>query len=213
MTSLPLVRAFTWFSMFVYSCTFALFLLYADRSVNVEPQRELEVEFKFQREMQLQDLLPFTAPPPEQPGEPEAGVRQTQTADLQTGWYTRKTLLWNALTESLSLKFKSFKNLVQGQGICKSILQQCLFRLPASQQSAFNNKDIDHKSNGSVSMPSLCLATTPHMQPLGNLDSFINKRILVSTTFRRTQKNLTFNLTCGSTDFLSFFTSKLVSRC
>ena len=49
MTSLPLVRAFTWFSMFVYSCTFALFLLYADRSVNVEPQRELEVEFKFQR--------------------------------------------------------------------------------------------------------------------------------------------------------------------
>ena len=54
MTLLPLVHAFTCFSMFVYSCTFALFLLHpdwpkSDRSVNVEPQRELEVEFKFQR--------------------------------------------------------------------------------------------------------------------------------------------------------------------
>ena len=212
MTSLPLVRAFTWFSMFVYSCTFALFLLYTDRSVNVEPQRELEVEFKFQR-CSCKIFFPLPPHHQEQPGEPEAGVRQTQTADLQTGWYTRKTLLWNALTESLSLKFKSFKNLVQGQGICKSILRQCLFRLPASQQSAFNNKDIDHKSNGSVSMPSLCLTTTPHMQPLENLKSFTNKRILVSTTFRRTQKSLTFTLTCESTDFLCFFTSKLVSRC
>lgn len=39
-------------------------------------------------------------------------MRQTQTADLQTGRLTRKSLLWNALTESLSLKFKSFKSLV-----------------------------------------------------------------------------------------------------
>ena len=139
MTSLPLVRAFTWFSMFVYSCTFALFLLYTDRSVNVEPQRELQVEFKFQTSS---CKIFFPLPPHHQsnPEEPKAGVRQTQTADLPTGWYTRKTLLWNALTESLSLKFKSFKNLVQGQGICKSILQQCLLRLPASLQSAFNNK-------------------------------------------------------------------------
>ena len=40
------------------------------------------------------------------------GVRQMQTADLQTGRETRKTLMWNALTDSLSLKFKSFKSLV-----------------------------------------------------------------------------------------------------
>ena len=46
----------------------------------------------------------------------------------------RKSL---TLTESLSLKFKSFKSLVQGQGICQSILQQCLLRLSASLQSAF----------------------------------------------------------------------------
>ena len=31
---------------------------------------------------------------------------------LQTYRQTRKTLLWNALTDSLSLKFKSFKHLV-----------------------------------------------------------------------------------------------------
>ena len=42
-----------------------------------------------------------------------------------------------AVTESLSLKFKSFKSLVQGQGICQSILQQCLLHLSASLQSAF----------------------------------------------------------------------------
>ena len=136
MTSLPLVRAFTWFSMFVYSCTFALFLLYADRSVNVEPQRELEVEFKFQR-CSCKIFFPL---PPHHQSNPESPRLVCDKRRLQTGWYTRKTLLWNALTESLSLKFKSFKNLVQGQGICYSILQQCLLRLPASLQSAFNNK-------------------------------------------------------------------------
>ena len=36
------------------------------------------------------------------------------------------TLLWNALADSLSLKCKSFKSLVQGQGIYYSILQQWL---------------------------------------------------------------------------------------
>ena len=48
-----------------------------------------------------------------------------------------KTLLWNALTQSLSLKFKSFTSLVKGQGICQSILKQWLLRLSASLQSAF----------------------------------------------------------------------------
>ena len=37
--------------------------------------------------------------------------------------------------------------------------------------------------------------------------------MLVSTTFLRSQKNLTFNLTSGPTDFLCCFASKLVSRC
>ena len=42
----------------------------------------------------------------------------------------------------------------------------------------------------------------PSMQQLKNLNSYINKRILVSTTFLWSQKSLTFNLTSGPTDFL-----------
>ena len=55
----------------------------------------------------------------------------------------------------------------------------------------------------------------PCMYPLENLNSYIDKRILVSSTFLRSQKSLklTFKVTPGPMDFLCFFTSKLVSRC
>ena len=91
MTLLPLVYAFTCFSMFVYSCTFALYLLHADwrksdRSVNVEPQRELEVEFKFQRRS---CKISFPLPPRHQ-SNPESPRLVRDKRRLQTCRLARK---------------------------------------------------------------------------------------------------------------------------
>ena len=48
---------------------------------------------------------------------------------------------------------------------------------------------------------------------VGKFTYYINKRTLVSITFLRTQRSLTFNLTSGLGDLLGCLASKLVSRC
>ena len=57
MTSLPLARAFMWFSMFVY-IILCLFMLHADWQKS---------DSSVDGESQLQALLPFPAPLPERP--------------------------------------------------------------------------------------------------------------------------------------------------
>ena len=72
MTSLPLARAFTCFSMFsLHSRSFPLCADWrkSDSSVDGESQGNWEAEFKFQRRCKLQAFLPFPAPPLERPKE------------------------------------------------------------------------------------------------------------------------------------------------
>ena len=68
--SLPLARAFTYFSMFVYICARFFFSLIGGNLTTLSTGSHREIGGGIQiPETLLQTLLPFPAPPPECPGE------------------------------------------------------------------------------------------------------------------------------------------------